>query len=204
MTEIKWGLLYTALFLVWVFGLEYRIVLMKQLSLTKIQYNMQLDACLRDTLEEASFFQDGGRFSFQNPEAVLKELKRQMDFDFAVWGSEEVEQGILMLALFEEDGFYYYSYGMEKVSEKKIFESWEQEEKISQMERFMEEKIGELFQKKGKSGGLLFTFPKNEANQWAQTIQGTGLLLVYEAPAQFFQGNPYERFLLSGARVEEK
>lgn len=215
MTEVKWGLLFIALFFVLIFGMEYRILLVRELSLTGIQYNLQLDTCLRDTLEQSGLVQEKGGFIFQNPQNVLQELKRELRFDFAVWEREAMkdqeeeaqqetvlEQGIQMLILFEEDGFYYYCYGMEKVSEKQMFDSTKQEEKISQLECFMEQKIGESFQKRGSGGSLRFTFPKEEKNKWAQTIQGTGLLLVYEAPKQFFQGAPYERFLLSGARVE--
>lgn len=215
MTEVKWGLLFIALFFVLVFGMEYRTALVRELSLTGIQYNLQLDTCLRDTLEQSDLIQSEGGFTFQNPQNVLQELKRELRFDFAVWEREgakvqkeeeqretALEQGIQMLILFEEDGFYYYCYGMEEVSEKQMFDSGEQAEKVSQLECFMERKIGENFQERGSSGSLRFTFPKAEKNKWAQTIQGTGLLLVYEAPIQFFQGAPYERFLLSGARAE--
>lgn len=205
MTEIKWSILFTALFLVLAFGLEYEILLTEGLINTKIQYNLQLDTCLSDTLRSSELGRRGGAFFFYRPDRVQKELKKQLAF---VWpslygkGSNAEDGGIALLILYEPDGFYFYAPGMKETSAKTVFQEEGGEERLLQLEAFMEEQLRKQFVSEGKKGRLCFTFPKEERAAYAQTVKGTGLLLVYEAEAACFRGRPYERFILSGARVE--
>ena len=207
MTEVKWSILFTAFFITLIFGLEYEVQLVKGLTVTKIQYNLQLDTCLTDTLRKSELgYQNGGYF-FYSPDRVRKELEKQLAFAWktSVEGDEgEAEyQGMALLVLFELDGFYFFEPGMESVSGKIQFEAEAAEEKLSELEMFMEERLQEKLELDGKKGSLRFTFPKEERAAYAQTIKGTGLLLVYEAEEAYFKEHPYERFLLSGARAEE-
>ena len=208
MTEVKWSILFTAFFITLIFGLEYEIQLIKGLTVTKVQYNLQLDTCLTDTLRKSELgYQNGGYF-FYSPDRVRKELKKQLTFAWNTLleseGGEGAEyQGMALLILFELDGFYFFEPGMEAVSEKVLFQSDMAEEKLSELEVFMEERLKEQLEPDGKKGSLRFTFPKEERAAYAQTVKGTGLLLVYEAEEAYFKAHPYERFLLSGARAEE-
>ncbi len=220
MTEVKWGIIFAAVFLTLIFGLEYKIQLVEKLTLTKIQYNEQLDTCLTDTLRNAEVGFRSGEGFFYNPDRVRRELEEQLEFAFSVHGSlygygkgekgqkahetEGIYSGIMLLILFEPDGFYYYGPEMEAVSEKIYFPAEKPEEKLSMLEAFMEATVKEQFSQKEKRGRLCFTFPKEERSIYAQTVKGTGLLLVYEAGEVYFQDAPYERFLLSGARLERQ
>lgn len=204
MTEVKWGILFTAFFLAISFGLEYEIQLVERLTVTKMQYNLQLDTCLTDTLRRSELGKQNGDYFFYNPQRVPKELERQMKF---VWpGFSEEDSGkkgrTALLILYEPDGYYFYEPQMDMVSEKVKFQSQEAEERISQLETFMERQLKERLALDGKKGTLCFTFPKEERAAYAQTIKGTGLLLVYEAAESYFKGRPYERFMLSGAKIE--
>ena len=207
MTEVKWSILFTAFFITLIFGLEYEIQLVKGLTVTKIQYNLQLDTCLTDTLRKSELgYQNGGYF-FYNPNRVQKELEKQLAFAWdnsleSEEGTRAEYQGMALLILYESDGFYFFELGMESVSEKVLFRADKAEEKLSELEIFMEERLKEQLELDGKNGNLRFTFPKEERAAYAQTIKGTGLLLVYEAEEAYFMAHPYERFLLSGARVE--
>lgn len=206
MTEVKWSILFTALFLALSFGLEYEIQLEKRLAVTKIQYNLQLDTCLTDTLRKSEMGNQEGAYFFYNPQRVRKELEQQIKFMWPGFSSERADRGngrIALLILYEPDGFYFYEAGMQMVSEKVNFLTDEAEERISQLETFMEGQLKERLVLDGKKGSLCFTFPKEERASYAQTIKGTGLLLVYEAAESYFKGRPYERFLLSGARAED-
>ena len=186
MTEVKWGILFTAFFLTLIFGLEYEVQLVKGLIVTKIQYNLQLDTCLTDTLRKSELgYQNGGYF-FYNPDRVRKELEKQLAFAWAdslegEAGTGAEYQGMALLILFELDGFYFFEPKMESISEKVQFQTDKAEEKLSELETFMEERLKEQFELDGKNGNLRFTFPKEERAAYAQTIKGTGLLLVYEA-----------------------
>lgn len=206
MTEIKWSILFTALFLALSFGLEYEIQLEKRLAVTKIQYNLQLDTCLTDTLRKSEMGNQEGAYFFYNPQRVRKVLEQQIKFMWPGFSGERADRGngrIALLILYEPDGFYFYEAGMHMVSEKVNFLTDEAEERISQLETFMEGQLKERLVLDGKKGSLCFTFPKEERAFYAQTIKGTGLLLVYEAAESYFKGRPYERFLLSGARAED-
>lgn len=221
MTEVKWGIIFVAIFSILVFGMEYEIQLIKGLTVTKIQYNLQLDTCLTDTLRKAEISSRNGDAFFYNPDRVRTELEKQLEFAFSnslvigehgnkenyqgmgAYEKEEIYKGMLLLILYEPDGFYFFEPEMEAVSEKVLFQAAKSEEKLSELEVFMETVLKKQLFRKGKRGGLCFTFPKEERSEYAQTIKGTGLLLVYEAEEAYFKGNPYERFLLSGARVEE-
>lgn len=207
MTEVKWSILFTALFIVLSFGLEYEIQLVEGLTVTKIQYNLQLDTCLTDTLRKSELGKQNGAYFFYSPDRVRKELKKQLSF---AWpgvprkGTDSEDWGIVLLILYESDGFYFYKPGMEMTSKKVVFGAEEPEERLSELETFMEEQLQEQLKLNGKKGRVCFTFPKEERASYAQTVKGTGLLLVYEAEAAYFKGRPYERFLLSGARAEEE
>lgn len=206
MTEVKWSLLFTALFIVLTFGLEYEIQLLEGLTVTKVQYNLQLDTCLTDALRKSELGKQEGDYFFYNPDHVRKELKKQLSFAWPGQPKEAPESenwGIALLILYEPDGFYYYSPRMKTVSAKEAFQAETPEARLSELEAFMEEALKKQFALDGKRGTLCFTFPKEERAAYAQTVQGTGLLLVYEAQEAYFKGRPYERFLLSGARVEE-
>lgn len=206
MTEIKWGIFFTVLFLILSFGLEYEIQLVEKLAVTKVQYNFQLDTCLTDTLRKSELSRIDGTYFFYNPQRVKNELEQQIKFVWPGFSAEGEDKGygrIALLILYETDGFYFYEAGMHMVSEKVRFQSDEAEEKISQLETFMERQLREQLVLDGKKGMLCFAFPKEERAAYAQTIKGTGLLLVYEAAESYFKGRPYERFLLSGTRVEE-
>lgn len=221
MTEVKWGIIFVAIFSILVFGVEYEIQLVKGLTVTKIQYNLQLDTCLTDTLRKAEISSRNGDAFFYNPDRVRKELEKQLEFafpDLAAMGEhgnkekyhrmgeyerEEIYKSMALLILYEPDGFYFFEPEMTAVSEKVLFQAAKSEEKLSELEVFMETVLKKQLSQKGKRGGLCFTFPKEDGSGYAQTIKGTGLLLVYEAEEAYFKGNPYERFLLSGARVEE-
>ena len=208
MTEVKWSILFTAFFITLIFGLEYKVQLVKGLTVTKVQYNLQLDTCLTDTLRKSELGYQNGGYSFYNPNRVRKELEKQLVFAWSTslegeMGTGAEYQGMALLILFEPDGFYFFDPGMESVSEKVLFQTDKTEEKLSELETFMEERLKEQLELDGKNGNLCFTFPKEERSAYAQTIKGTGLLLVYEAEEACFKAHPYERFLLSGARVEE-
>lgn len=207
MTEVKWSILFTFFFITMIFGLEYEVQLVKGLTVTKVQYNLQLDTCLTDTLRKSEMgFQNDGYF-FYSPDRVRKELEKQLTFAWdtsleSEEGAGAEYQGMALLILFEPDGFYFFEPGMESVSEKVQFRADKAEEKLFELETFMEERLKEQLELDGKKGSLRFTFPKEERAAYAQTIKGTGLLLVYEAGEAYFKAHPYERFLLSGARAE--
>lgn len=206
MTEVKWSLFFAALFIVLSFGLEYEIQLVKGLTVTKVQYNLQLDTCLTDTLRSSELGKRNGAYYFYNPDRVWKELKKQLSFAWPGQPKEAADSedwGIVLLILYEPDGFYFYSPGMEIISKKVVFQTDTSKERLSELEAFMEGQLREQFKLDGKKGKLCFTFPKEERASYAQTVKGTGLLLVYEAQKAYFKGRPYERFLLSGARAEE-
>lgn len=206
MTEVKWSILFTAFFITLIFGLEYEIQLIKGLTVTKVQYNLQLDTCLTDTLRKSELGCQNGSYFFYSPDRVRKELEKQLAF---AWETsleddegEAEYQGMALLILFESDGFYFFEPEMESVSEKVLFQADNAEEKLFGLEMFMEERLKEKVKSDGKNGSLRFTFPKEERAAYAQTVKGTGLLLVYEAEEAYFKEHPYERFLLSGARAE--
>lgn len=205
MTEVKGSILFTAFFLALIFGLEYNIQLVKGLTVTKVQYNLQLDTCLTDTLRKAELGRRNDDYFFFRPDRVRKELEKQLAFAWNAASEEKAEetyQGMALLILFEPDGFYFFEPGMESVSEKRRFQADGEEKKLSELEQFMEERVKEQLELDGKTGSLRFTFPKEERAFYARTVKGTGLLLVYETEEAYFQERPYERFLLSGARVE--
>ena len=197
MTEVKWGILFVAVFVTLVFGMEYKIQLVKGLTISKIQYNDQLDTCLTDTLWKAEIgFADGEAF-FSEPDRVRKELEKQLNFVFPDW------QGAALLILYEPEGFYFFTPEMAEVSEMVVYEDESSEKRLCELENFMEKQLKKRLLQAGKAGEIRFTFPREERASYGQTIQGTGILLVYEAKEAYFKGNPYERFILSGARVED-
>lgn len=206
MTEVKWSILFLAFFIIISFGLDYKIQMEKGLTITEIQYNLQLDTCLTDTLRCSELGRRNGESFFYSPDRVRKELTKQLTF--AGLGSSEYREGegdggIVLLILYEPDGFYFYEPGMGAISEKTVFYVENGEERLSKLEMFMEERLRIQLEAAEKNGTLCFTFPKEERASYAQTIKGTGLLLVYEAAELRFKERPYERFILSGARVEE-
>ena len=128
MTEVKWSILFTAFFITLIFGLEYEIQLVKGLTVTKIQYNLQLDTCLTDTLRKSELGYQSGGYFFYSPNHVRKELEKQLAFawDTSLESEERTGaeyQGMALLILFELDGFYFFEPGMESVSEKVQFQS---------------------------------------------------------------------------------
>lgn len=206
MTESKWALVFLMIFLVMIFRFEYKVILLSQLLITRNNYNMQLDTTLTDVLDTVNLYEEDASFFFCEPEDVVKELETQLVFDFGAWnGKQDGEQGehILFLILYEPDGFYYLEPGMDLISEKIFFGNEEDGKKIEEIESFMEAKLSESFLMRQKPGRMQFSFPGFGDSVRARTIKGTGILMLYEAEVFYFEGKNYERFILSGATVEQ-
>lgn len=193
MTEVKWGILFVGIFLCLILGVEYKITLVETLIGTGNNLNCQLDTCLDDTLEEASYIEGEG-LTFAHVESVVALLQRNLEKAFSQWIIDEKAfmDRIVLLVFYEEDGFYLYSGKNAGVSEKISYEKETLEQRIFQMEKEME-----------KRSNLSFTFPTIEEEPFANSLEGTGVFMVFRAPVQMFSGRDYERLVISGAKVEK-
>lgn len=191
MTEVKWGIIFISIFLCLVLGLEFRCIFLREVTGLELNLNMQLDTCLEDTLLYTDYSLEEG-ISFANPEntgdLLWKNLFRALDVP-------EEQKAILLekvaiVFLYEEKGFYYYG----KDSGSWIWQDYQEkslEYQILQMEAFIE-----------KETGLSLTFPKNEEDKMANSLDGTGILMLFRPNVARVDGQEYNRLILSGAKVE--
>ncbi len=191
MTEVKWGILFTALFLCLCLGLECQLAYTQRFLLTEQNLNVQLDTCLEDTLENISYEETemGLRFSSVTEVGKVLEEKLLQAFRFQEITSQALEERVVFVFLYERDGFYYTT-SLE--TNKWIWQSYveeEQEKHVIQMEEIME-----------KESGLQFSFPEIEKEAYGETLKGTGALMVYDGRKKSFLGEKYDSFLLSGAK----
>lgn len=192
MTEVKWAILFVALFLCTILGLEFRNAFYKQILYSEQNLNIQLDTSLEDALEQITFVMDEG-IRFASAEAAGRILKENLKQGLQVTQGREEKfcEAIRFVVLYEKSGFYFYG----AKSGKWKWYSYDGEslaERMEQMECLME-----------KENGRCYTFPQSTEDKFANTLAGTGVLLAFEPPAESFLGVNYHRLILSGAKIEK-
>lgn len=192
MTEVKWGILFTGVFLCMMLGMEFQMAFLEQISYSELNLNMQLDTCLEDTLEYTEFV-ESEVLHFVNVEKTEMLLWENLCKALGVSENHTVmlKKAVAFVCLYEEGGFYYRG-NDETGWEWQNYEGKNLELRIKQMEKLMEKETGEVF-----------TFPKIKEETFANSLDGTGILLFFKAPQQKFLGQNYNRLILSGAKVEK-
>lgn len=192
MTEIKWGILFTALFLCIIVGTELHGALYAYVMCSELNLNMQLDTCVEDTLEETEFKEENGvRFTNAKKTGNLLKKNLRRALDISNEKEEYLEKAVRAVFLYEETGFYFY----EQDKDEWIWNEFEEEN--------MEKRIRCMESVMHKITGRIFTFPEISDEKFANSLDGTGILLIFEPQAKGFAGTKYNRLILSGAKVEK-
>ena len=180
--------------------------------------NVNMDTVVMDVLEKTIEGVDEDLVPIINKEYLAENffrfLRLSIDSSASTYGEMKLREHVPVLLFAQVDGFYIYVYKTsirdgEKVylqewSEKYIFQTENQVERISLIRDTLEETINDYIKLKNNGIQYLLSFPYLQEEEWYQTIEGTGLYAFYTSGNTRIDGVDYHYFTFSGSTVVRK
>lgn len=202
----NWAILYSFLFLAFLVPLDLQISMIQKTMQVEWMYEKLIDRAMEDCLSDTMTMEYGDGQFVVDKEEILNGFLEQLYFDFSLVTREDqirLRECIPVLVLMEADGYYICDMKREEplFGEKILYEIITGKGTRLPMEE-VRDYLEQQAAKRNENWKLSFPYISHE--EWSQSLEKTQLIAYFSGLPTGVDGKTYERFFLSGARIEKR